>query len=164
MLATSGSAPNLAQPLLAVVGPVASRASVQLLQEPFVDSPYVKQVRLQKPRPALSLGYGWALLSIPITFIGYLAASSQLDAWMVDVLEYVPFSHNHFPFQHAGCYQATPILPACCPRASSLHARSPLCRFNRAAGSDAFGPFVTLLGLIYSILLCVSIHAYIYTR
>ena len=74
------------------------------------------------PAPAQVIrGYGWSLLTLPITFLGYLYSSRALDALLVNVLS-----------------------------------------FNRASG-DAFGPFVTLLGLVYSILLA-QIYSYYFAR
>ena len=69
----------------------------------------------------LSLGYGWFIVSLPVTYYGYVASSKELNALLVEELG-----------------------------------------FNRAS-SDAFGPFVTLLGLIYSILLG-QIYGYYFDR
>ena len=70
---------------------------------------------------AVTYGYGYAFLSLPVTFLGYLAASQALDDLLVEFMG-----------------------------------------FHRAS-SDAFGPFVTLLGLVYSILLG-QIYTYYFQR
>ena len=71
--------------------------------------------------PKLALGYVWSIVSLPVTFWGYLAGSALLDRGFVQILG-----------------------------------------FSRESG-DAFGPFVTLLGLIYSILLG-QIYGYYFDR
>ena len=90
------------------------------LQEPMLEPKLTKSASTPIVK-AVTYGYGYAFLSLPVTFLGYLAASQALDDLLVEFMG-----------------------------------------FHRAS-SDAFGPFVTLLGLVYSILLG-QIYTYYFQR
>ena len=77
---------------------------------------------LRNLQPTLALGYGWSVISLPVTFYGYIACGKVFDQLLRDGLG-----------------------------------------FNRAGGGDAFGPFITLLGLVYSVLLG-QIYSYYFDR